>query len=31
LIEAYQIGKVIGVSKEDMQAMMDILFEENKE
>lgn len=29
LVEAYNIGKAIGVSKEDMQAMMDILFEEN--
>lgn len=29
LIEAYDIGKAIGISKEDMQSMMDILFEEN--
>lgn len=29
LLEAYQIGKAIGVTKEDMQSMMDILFEEN--
>ncbi|WP_099467541.1 GntR family transcriptional regulator [Konateibacter massiliensis] len=28
LLEAYQIGKAIGVTKEDMQAMMDILYEE---
>ena len=28
LLEAYQIGKAIGVTKEDMQAMMDILFDE---
>ncbi|PXV96243.1 GntR family transcriptional regulator [Lachnotalea glycerini] len=29
LIEAYNIGRAIGVSKEDMRTMMDILFEEN--
>jgi DNA-binding transcriptional regulator YhcF (GntR family) len=29
LIEAYQIGKAIGVTQEDMQTMMDILYEEN--
>lgn len=29
LMEAYNIGKAVGVTKEDMQAMMDILFEEN--
>jgi GntR family transcriptional regulator len=29
LVEAYDIGKAIGISKEDMQSMMDILFEEN--
>lgn len=30
LMEAYQIGKAIGVTKEDMKAMMDILYEENE-
>ncbi|MFA9376957.1 MAG: GntR family transcriptional regulator [Lachnotalea sp.] len=29
LIEAFEIGKAIGVSSEDMKAMMDILFEDN--
>lgn len=29
LIEAYQIGKAIGVTKEDMQTMMNILYDEN--
>lgn len=29
LQEAYEIGKAIGVKKEDMKAMMDILYEEN--
>lgn len=29
LMEAFNIGKAIGVSSEDMKTMMDILFEEN--
>lgn len=29
LLEAYQIGKAIGVTKEDMQTMMNILYDEN--
>ncbi|KAB1440144.1 GntR family transcriptional regulator [Candidatus Galacturonibacter soehngenii] len=29
LLEAYQIGKAIGVTKDDMQTMMNILYDEN--